>query len=65
MSSNAKGGGGTDGGSDGDGDRNKKKKKKKKGEKCKKCKTLFPIMYKMKDLLTTLQPQCNQYRVSN
>eukprot|EP00752_Nemacystus_decipiens_P003624 g3341.t1 len=66
MSSKARGGGGGRGdGGGGDGDRDKKKKKKKgdKGEKCKKCKTLFPIMYKMKDLLTTLQPQCNQYRL--
>lgn len=50
----------------GDDDDKKKKRKAKKssGERCSKCETLFPIMYKMKDLLATLQPQCNQYRVS-
>ncbi len=41
-----------------------KKKKGEKGDKCTKCTTLFPIMYKMKDMLKTLHPQCDQYRVS-
>ncbi|CAM9306368.1 unnamed protein product [Pylaiella littoralis] len=63
MPSKAKGERGE--GNGGDGGKKKKKKTKKssvKGERCSKCETLFPIMYKMKDLLATLQPQCNQYR---
>ncbi|CAM9213148.1 unnamed protein product [Ectocarpus sp. 6 AP-2014] len=62
MSPKAKGaqgkhGGGGDGGGKSDG------KKESSAKRCKKCTALLPMMYKMKDKLAELHPQCNQYKL--
>lgn len=64
MSSKAKGARGKHGGGGGGGGGKREGKKESSAKRCKKCAALLPMMYKMKDKLAELHPQCNQYKVS-
>lgn len=62
MSSKAKGARGKHGGGGGGGGKSEGEKESS-AKRCKKCTALLPMMYKMKDKLAELHPQCNQYKV--
>ncbi|CAM9301057.1 unnamed protein product [Ectocarpus sp. 12 AP-2014] len=63
MSSKAKGARGKHGGGGGGGGGKSEGKKESSAKRCKKCTALLPMMYKMKDKLAELHPQCNQYKL--